>query len=71
MRGPKILQFLNFEKRIVISIKKGIERATPDMRPLKSTKKRTTLMPTITSRAAALEWNVDLNHIVENRPEFC
>ena len=28
-------------------------------------------MPTITSRAAALEWNVDLNNIVKNRPESC
>ena len=26
---------------------------------------------TIISRAAALEWSVDLNNIVENRPESC
>ena len=44
MSGQKNSEFCNFEKRIVISIKKDIEKATPDMRPLKSTKNRTTLL---------------------------
>ena len=40
----KFLIFFNFEKRIVISVKNDIERATLDMCPLKSSKNRTTLL---------------------------